>query len=179
MQEQGDCIGVIAKDQWGSPTMVAFMFMDQDRQYFISNTSSLANGLPSNRTRWCQVDETEDAKPERVEIKLPQPKAAAIYYSANGKIDQINQIWQDDLQLERKFVTKNWTMRFNMLILGMIIVDTLKVYYECMESEEIKDDFFTALAEELIDNNFDGVNARARRISLDGSSALPALAAKK
>ena len=41
------------------------------------------------------------APPERVEFTIKQPKAAEIYYSTCGKIDQHNQQRHDTLKLEK------------------------------------------------------------------------------
>ena len=42
----------------------------------------------------------------------------------NPNIDKINRMGQDDLQLERKLHTKDWSIKVNYLILGTDYVDT-------------------------------------------------------
>lgn len=53
------------------------------------------------------MNEEADAVPERVEVIVPHPKAAEIYYSACGMIDRHNCCRQDDLELERKIDSKD------------------------------------------------------------------------
>ena len=78
------------------------------------------------------------------------------YYTANAKIDQHNRIRQDDLKLEHKLQTLDWSMRVNLSIFGVICVDTYLVYTRATEQEFMsKEDFFMELATELIDNNYD------------------------
>ena len=49
------------------------------------------DGVPYSRERWRQVDvTTPNAPPERVELTIPQPKAAEIYYSTCASIDHHN-----------------------------------------------------------------------------------------
>ena len=76
---------------YGRNSLLAFFWMDRDRCYFISTTSSLENGVPYTRERWRQVDvTTSDVPPERVKLTIPQPKAAEIYYSTCASIDHHN-----------------------------------------------------------------------------------------
>jgi hypothetical protein len=75
--------------------------------------------------RWRQVS-TKDSNvfPKRIELKVPQPKVAEIYYSCCAMTDRHNRCRQDDLMLKKKLGTMDWSMQVNMIILGMIIVDT-------------------------------------------------------
>jgi hypothetical protein len=82
-------------------TLLAFVWMDRDRRYFVSSASSLDAGKPYVRYRWRQIDQSPDADPERLEIIIPQPKAAELYYSACGMINRHNHSCQDTLMLER------------------------------------------------------------------------------
>jgi hypothetical protein len=62
---------------------------------------------------------------EYVELFVPQPKAAEIYYATCGMLDQHNRY--HTLILERKVVTHDWAKRVNMTIFGMIVVETYLV----------------------------------------------------
>ena len=146
----GDVKGLVAKDEKGIPKYLSFVWVDRDRRYFISNASSLEPGIPYARNRLRQV--VPGQPPEMVNFAVPQPKAAEIYYSACGKIDQNNRVQQDDIKLEKKFETKDWSMRVNSSIFSLICVDTWYVYKGCTESSEDIDSFVYGLAEEMIDN---------------------------
>jgi Transposase IS4 len=74
-----------------SVQLLAFIYCDCDRHYFISTCSNVAGGDPICRTMLRQLQPIETAEPpERVEIKLNCPQAASLYYGACGKIDQHN-----------------------------------------------------------------------------------------
>ena len=164
LSNRGDFRGLVARGADGHPEMIAFVWMDQDRQYFISNASSLLLGDPYVRKWWRQVNPEENAEPEQVELTIPQPKAAQIYYSTCGKIDNHNQCRQDTLNLEKKLKTHSWHMRVNLSILAMVIVDTWLVYSKCTKLDDCQTDFYIKLSEELIDNNYEEVARRRRRI---------------
>jgi hypothetical protein len=67
----------------------------------------------------------------RVELDIPQPQGAELYYSSCGMIDRHNWCQHDDLQLEKKLGTLDWSMRVNTSLLGMCIVDTWYAYSQC------------------------------------------------
>ena len=74
---------------------------------------------------------TPDVPPEQVKITIPQPKAAEIYYSTCASIDQHNRARQDDLILERKLGTHDWSKSLNSLLLEMCIVDAWLAFHGC------------------------------------------------
>ena len=83
--------------------LIAMVWMDRDRRYFISSASSANLGNPCVRTRWRQIDEVStNSDPNRMELNIPQPEICEHYYSACGKIDMHNRCRQDDLNLEKK-----------------------------------------------------------------------------
>jgi hypothetical protein len=170
MRQQGERRGLVARDENGTPSMLAFCWMDRDRRYFISSASSLQPGRAYTRHRWRQVSDELNAAPERVELEIPQPQAAELYYDACGMIDRHNRCRQDDLMLERKLGTMDWSMRVNTSLLGMCIVDAWYAFSQCTKTRganntntgEKQKDFYSFLAEELIDNNYDNVGRRNR-----------------
>lgn len=168
LSERGDRRGLIAKDSNNQPSMIAFVWMDRDRRYFIASASSLDEGEPYNRFRWRQVDVEDNAPPTRVQLTIPQPKAAELYYSACGMIDRHNRCRQDDLSIEKKLGTLDWSMRVNLSLLGMCIVDAWYAWNLCTgNTTEKQKEFYSGLAEELIDNRYDiigsGQRGRGRR----------------
>ena len=126
--QRGDYKGLVARGTDGQPTMLSFVWMDRDRRYFVASASSLDSGVPYSRNRWRQVSLELDALPENVELTIPQPKAAEVYYRTCGVIDQHNRHRQDNLKTEKKLETKKWDMRVNLTIFSMIVVDTWLVY---------------------------------------------------
>jgi hypothetical protein len=100
--------------------MMAMLWLNRERRYFICTTSSTADGVAYLRMRWRQTPQGA----QRVSLTVPQPKAAELYYVSYARIDQHNRCRQDDLQLERKYVTTSSLMRVNMTLLGIIIVDS-------------------------------------------------------
>ena len=69
--QHGDYKGLVARGTDGQPTMLSFVWMDQDRCYFIASASSLDSGIPYSRNRWRQVLLELDALPENVELTIP------------------------------------------------------------------------------------------------------------
>jgi hypothetical protein len=112
LQERGNRCGLVSKDNNGVPKYLAFVFVDRDQQYFIATGGLLSNGITINRTRWRKVqDVATNQAPERLDIEIPQPKAAELYYSCCAKIDNHNRDHWDTLQLEQKYKTNNWSKR--------------------------------------------------------------------
>jgi hypothetical protein len=71
--------------------------------------------------RWRQSPQTSP----RVSLEVPQPKAAEMHYSSCDLIDQRNRCRQDDLHLERKCVITIWSMRLNVTLIGITVVDSI------------------------------------------------------
>jgi hypothetical protein len=89
LSSRGEREGVYCKAEGSDgPLFMAFVWNDRNQRYFISTTSSLTDGEAYSRVRWRQVN-TKDPNvfPERMELKVPQPKAAGIYYSCCAMID--------------------------------------------------------------------------------------------
>jgi hypothetical protein len=102
--------------------------------------------------------------PQRVTFQIKQPLVAELYYDCCTMIDRHNRCRQDDLMLERKFVTMDWSVRVGHSLLGMIIVDSWLLYVGSRgELRSMKQrGFYEALWLELIDNNFDLVGLRSQ-----------------
>jgi hypothetical protein len=165
LHNRGDFRGVYTKDANGDAKAMAFVWMDRDRRYFIATRSSLDLGEHYARTRWRQVDQTRDADPERVDLEIPQPLAAEVYYKSCASIDRHNRSRQDDLMLETKVETKDWSVRVNLSLFGMCVIDAYYVAKGCRVFDEKPAKFFEGLAEELIDNTYGtrGTRQRPRR----------------
>jgi Transposase IS4 len=147
--------------------LLAFVFCDKNRHYFISTCSSLSAGVPIQRIRTQQVEEVEtNADPQRLLLTIHQPKAAATYYTACGKIDQHNRARQDTLNLEKKMETKEWHRRVNMSIFGMVVVDSWMLYKGCTGGKKMhQSDYYKALIDGLIDNVYYDQSEARNRVS--------------
>jgi hypothetical protein len=141
--------------------MAAFVWVDRERRYFITNTSSLQPGTVIERQRWRQLDVIKDGA-ARTTTFTEQPKCVELYYSSCAMIDRHNCCWQDTLRIEKKLGTLEWDRWVNLSILSMCIVDawlTWKLLHNATrhQTTEFKDQqtFYSLLAEEMIDNNID------------------------
>jgi Transposase IS4 len=119
LPERGNCAGLTARycDDEVDMDLLAFVYCDKNRHYFISSCSNISAGLPIQRNRVRQVEEVStNLGPRNEHLTLNVPKASAIYYGACGKIDQHNRCRQDTLNIEKKLETKIWNRRVNMSI---------------------------------------------------------------
>ena len=135
------------------PDLLAFGWVDRDRRYFISNTSNLRPGQTIDRRRLRQVDKSPNAPPEHVDLRIEQPNCSAIYYDNCGMIDRHNRLRQDDLQIERKYVTQLWYQQVNLSLFAMCVMDAYLLYKACTLSNAPPAEFIWKLAAELIDND--------------------------
>jgi hypothetical protein len=176
---RGDRHGVVSVNADGQATALAFVWVDGDRRYFIATASSLAEGTPINRSRLRQVVQDNVTDPEHVDLVIPQPRACETYYSCCAKIDQHNRDRQDTLMLEKKLKTHDWSIRVNLSILGMIMVDCWKVWSQITvtgpeglsKPAETQKEFYSQLATELIDNTFDYVAPRNNGVAATDNHA--------
>jgi Transposase IS4 len=154
---KGSRKGLLTTDEDTGTQLLAFVWVDRDRRYFISTASSLEEGTSILRRRWTQLNKEANAEPELMDKHIPQPKAAETYYSACGRIDQHNRTRQDTLQLERKMQTNNWDKRVNTTLFAMIVVDSYLLAKGCSGSVKLTNSvyFIEQLAQELIDNDYD------------------------
>ena len=109
----------------------AFIWVDSERRYLISNTSSLKPGLPYTRDTLRQVNNSTNTDPFCVEFDINKPRVDESYYSRKLKIDDSNRTRQDNFQLERKLTTKDWSIKVNPSIIGMDDVDTYYLGKAC------------------------------------------------
>jgi Transposase IS4 len=169
LQNRGERLSLAHDNHNGEIDMMAMLWWDRERRYFICTTSSAADGEAYQRVRWRQTPQGA----QRVSLEVPQPKAAELYYSSCTRIDQHNRCPQDDLQLERKYVMTSWSMRVNMTLLGIIIVDSWLLCPGARGANAgLQSDLYEELATDLVFNNYDSVGLRRRASeSLEGDTA--------
>jgi hypothetical protein len=80
----GDWKGLLMKDALTGSNLMAFVWIDCDCWYYISSVSSLDARSPFVWYQWRQIQQLPNADPERIEIVVPQPKAAELYYTTCG-----------------------------------------------------------------------------------------------
>jgi hypothetical protein len=101
----------------------------------------------------------------RVSLEVLLRKGAEVYYSSCDLIDQHNRCRQDNLQLERKCFTTIWSMRLNVILIGIIIVDSIFPGLGARGAiAGLRSDFYEELATELVSSNYDSAGLR-RRVS--------------
>jgi hypothetical protein len=151
LQQLGDLKGLMMQALEGEPSLLAFVWMDCNRRYFIATGSLLAPGVPYNRLRWRQGDQALNTDPARVELTVPQPKAAELYCACCEKIDQHNWHRMDTLGLEWKLGSTSWALHVNVSVFGMIKVDAWLAYIqymivsECTGANEVQKAFYGLL----------------------------------
>jgi hypothetical protein len=104
-----------------------------------------------------------NAPPEVVDLTVPQPQAAEIYYNSCAMIDMHNRCRPDDLQLEHNEKSLTGWRQVN-LVVGMCVVDAYLVFKSASPNESITQRYFyIELAHQLTDNVFDTVGLRGRQ----------------
>ena len=100
-----------------------------------------------------------DGTAKKVATSIDIPEVADAYFSAASKVDQHNRCRQDDLDIEKAFEVKEWSMRVNSTLIGICAADA---WLLCKGAREARtklapDEFCTHMVEELIDNKFGAV----------------------
>jgi hypothetical protein len=171
---KGSRKGLLSTDASSGCQMMSFVWVDRDRRYFILSASSLCEGKTVARNRWTQRDKALNAEPELVDKRVSQPEVAVVYYSGCAKIDQHNRRRQADLQLETKIQTNDWSVRVNLSIFGMVVVDAFNLCRGCTAGQLPYCDqkwFYETLALDLIENDHDIISLRSRKRSREVSTA--------
>jgi len=106
----------------------------------------------------------------RVALTVRQPEIAQLYYGCCSQIDRHNRCRQDDLRLERKLGTPDLSMRLNISLLGIGIVDAWLLHRGARgpAASLLQADFYEKLASEMIDNTLDVTGTRVRAVA-DGA----------
>ena len=129
--DRGDFRGLVSVGD-GSNSLLAFVWMDCDRRYFISRTSSLANGVPYSRERWRQVDVTTPTHHLNASSLQSRNRRLRRYTIVRVlRLTSTTVLRQDDLMLERKLGTHDWSKHLNSSLLAMCIVDAWLEFHGC------------------------------------------------
>ena len=79
--------------------MMALLYVDRERRYFIATAGSSLPGQTIYRESWRRVGNVT----KKVITETPITDVCQTYYSAASQIDTHNRCRQDDLRLEKKF----------------------------------------------------------------------------
>ena len=99
MQFLGSCITdgrrgamnyLCSVDEDGKVELIAMMWCDRDRRYFIGYAEGVEKAEPIFRTCWHRVEKDEVSPPKKVTLEIPQPQMSKTYYDICGAIDQHN-----------------------------------------------------------------------------------------
>jgi len=103
----------------------------------------------------------------RVALTVRQPEVSQLYYGCCSQIDLHNRCRQDDLRLERKLGTHDWSMRVNISLFGICIVDACLRHRgeRGLAASILQANFYEKLASEMIDNTFDVTGTRAKAVA--------------
>ena len=120
--------------------MLAWVWLDRNRRFFITSAHGLEEGEVIFRERWRQLDPDPNAPAERVAIHVAQPASIASYNNGAGVIDYSNRVRQDELIMDRRLQTNEWDMRVGFGIAGIIFMDTFFFHQKTVgkEREELK-----------------------------------------
>ena len=138
-------------------TIMAFVWSDRNRRYFIATAGSMAQGQPHQRIRWTEIgDEDGERLAERLIITVPMPRASQLYFDACGMIDSHNRLCELS-GIEKRVRTQNWATRVNLGILSMMYVDAYLLYRaSCGTSAKLDPkQFFEQLASKMLQFSLD------------------------
>jgi len=160
LEERGEHVSYVHATADGVTDVMAVLWVNRERRYFISSALTTLPGMPYDRVRWRQVG--DDA--ERVVLTVAQPQVVETYYPCRAQIDRHNQCLQDDIQLEHKLIANEWSMRVKLSPLGICVVDAWVLYSGAhgTAAELTQNQFYEDRAAELIDKTFNTAGLRVR-----------------
>lgn len=100
-------------------------------------------------------------------MSVNKPQVAQDYSSCCAQAGRHNRYRQADLQLEHKLDTHDWSMRVNLSLLGMCVVESWMLYSGARGATATlsQRQFYEDLAAQLIANSCDTTGLRARGAS--------------
>ena len=160
MSGRGSWTSMVHRDNESGIDVGAVLWVDRERRYFVATSGTTLPGTTIYRERWRRVGNES----RRIMTETSVPDVAETYYTAASQIDRHNRCRQDDLKLEKKFRVKEWSQRVNTSLLAMCIVDAWLLYKGNRGSRGSisPNEFYSLLAEELIDNNYCIPGTRSR-----------------
>lgn len=151
VETRGAHHSMVHVDGAGRPRMMAVLWVDKDRRYFNVTTFIVLPGSPWARVRLCE----KVGGAGRVPISVPQPEVSELHYGCCAQIDRNNRCRHYVHQLERKLRTHDWSMRVNITLLGICIMDAWLLYLWARGAAAVMSQasFYEQLASGFIDND--------------------------
>ena len=148
--------------------LMAVVWSDRTRRYFISTHGTSNATDPHTRSRWVNKSLTQDEGMVQEVKTIPQPQVVAQYYRCNDVVDRHNRYRQDDLNMEKKVGTKSWSFRVATTLISVIVVNAYLLFKKSrtdMQQTEVLSlkEFTLELAGELVRNTFDLPVAHGKR----------------
>jgi hypothetical protein len=138
------------------PPIFALGWYDAQPKYLVSSCGSTVPGTPSIRPR--QRIDLQDGEFVTVsyEKTVPRPKMVEDFFATFSNIDVHDHYRQGSLEMERHWITRNWTHRIFTTIFGICIVDAFLAHrFEKNINNDAPMDFTAfcgQLSRELIEN---------------------------
>ena len=93
----------------------AVLWVDRERIHFVSSTVTMSPEANIYREHRCRIDGIS----QRTVTETRISEIVETHYAAASKIDRHNRCRQQDLQLEKKFLVRDWSTRANTALLAI------------------------------------------------------------
>jgi hypothetical protein len=174
---RGSTRSLVSYNERGIPELLATMWVDRDRKFFIGTCESGNPGVPQYRARWRQLESAEsNAEPVKLMMEINMPEIVESYFGFCSKIDEINKQRQSELEMEKYVRTNEFWKRLGCSILSICIVDAMNLHQQCKPvtaTDASSREWFSLLAEEMIDNDIDGVGTATRSSRVSAATPSP------
>jgi len=146
-------------DTSGAPEFMAVMLADRNRRFSVATAGSARPGAPWESVCWRQLG----GGAERVAAPVLQAEVDEFYWGCCAQIYFHNRSLRDDLRLEHKLGTHDWSHRVDLSLLGVCSGEAWLLHSGARAPASFKQEAFEEdLASGLIENTFDSMGARPR-----------------
>ena len=159
MSGRGEWYSMVSKGDMEGHDICAVLWVDRERRYFVTTAGTTLPGQTIYRERWRRFGNTS----KKIITETSIPQVAETYYATASQVDRHNRCRQDELNLEKKFEVKEWSLRVNTSLLAICIVDAWLLYKGNRAGRESMSPncFYTKLSEQLIDNTYSVTSTRS------------------
>jgi len=138
----------------GTTELMVVLWADRGWRYFLASAGSTEPGTSCQRLRWRQIV----GGAVWVAVSVPQPAVAETYYACCVQNDRRNRDQQDDLRLDQKLGTQDWSQRVIISFLRVCIVDACLLQLGAWGPASLKQAaFYENLASGLLENTIETV----------------------
>ena len=159
MEDRGKWFSMVHHGTDGNCDIGALLRVNRERRHFVTSAGTTIPSINIYRERWRKIGNVS----KRIVTETAIPQIATTYYKAASQIDRHNCCRQQDLELEKKFKVREWSMRVNTSLLAICIVDSWLWYKGSQRFRDVMtpNDYFSKLAEQMIDNDFCSLTSRS------------------